>query len=240
MALGLYWSWKPKISFVKSNTNYRELIYLIILTVIVYFLRDSQLIFPLWRLGTIFHELGHGLGAILTGGSIREIHIAFDGSGLCKSSGGWRFVVIPAGYLGNMFIGGLLMCWAAHSDQDRKIMRYLGSLLIIISLIYVRPVFGFGFLFCVLTSLLMLALASFAPKNINDFMIKLIGLNSSLQAVFHLPNSSKPESDASKFAELLGGTPYFWAVVWWLIAIISSACFLYIATQFKNTTEELK
>ena len=71
-------------------------------------------------------------------------------------------------------------------------------------------------------------------------MIKLIGLNNSLQAVFHLPNSSKPESDASKFAELLAGTPYFWAVVWWLIAIISSAYFLYIATRYRNATEELK
>ena len=65
-------------------------------------------------------------------------------------------------------------------------------------------------------------------------MIKLIGLNSSLQAVFHLPNSSKPESDASKFAELLAGTPYFWAVVWWLIAIIFYALQLDTEMQLKN------
>ena len=101
------------------------------------------------------------------------------------------------------------MCWAAHSKQDRKIMRYLGIFLLIFTFAYVRPVPGFGFLFCILTSTTILALSSYASQKINDFFLKIIGLNSSLQAVFHLPNYANPRSDATKFSELLGGTPFF-------------------------------
>ena len=221
----------------KFNTNYRELGYLLALTIIVYFLRDSVFLFPLWRLGTLFHELGHGIGAVLTGGSIREIQINYDGGGLCKSTGGWRFVTLPAGYLGNMLVGGMLMCWAAHSKQDRKIMRYLGIFLLIFTFAYVRPVPGFGFLFCILTSTAILALSSYASQKINDFFLKIIGLNSSLQAVFHLPNYANPRSDATKFSELLGGTPFFWATVWWITALVASFYFLYIATRYKASNE---
>ena len=46
-------------------------------------------------------------------------------------------------------------------------------------------------------------------KPTTDFFLKIIGLNSSLQAVFHLPNYANPRTDATKFSELLGGTPFF-------------------------------
>ena len=49
---------------------------------------------------TLVHELGHGLAAILTGGSFLYFEVFPNGGGLAHTSGGLRFVVIPAGYLG--------------------------------------------------------------------------------------------------------------------------------------------
>lgn len=220
------------------NSNIKELVYLLLLMLCVGYFWESSWVYPLKVLTVFFHEISHGLGAIVTGGSIKEINLSPAQGGLCWTAGGWRFVVLPAGYLGSMIFGGVILVAASRTDFDRQIMQVLGIVLLIISILYVRPFLSFGFGFGVATSLGMLGLASYASKSLNDLSLKLIGLTSCLYAVLDIKSDlidrDIPESDASRFAELFGGTSYMWGIVWMLIAIASSVYFFTMATR-KNS-----
>src|SRR5512136_1152625 len=65
--------------------------------------------YPFRLLLTIIHELGHGLAALLTGGHFIDFVVYSNGAGLAHTAGGWRLVVIPAGYLGVALFGALLI-----------------------------------------------------------------------------------------------------------------------------------
>lgn len=217
------------------NSNIKELAYLLLLMLCVGYLWETSWVYPLKVLTVFFHEISHGLGAVVTGGSIKEINLSPAQGGLCWTAGGWRFVVLPAGYLGSMIFGGVILVAASRTDFDRQIMQTLGIVLLIVSIFYVRPFLSFGFGFGVATSLGMLGLASYASKSLNDLSLKLIGLTSCLYAALDIKSDlidrDIPESDASRFAELFGGTSYLWGIVWMLIAIASSVCFFIIATR---------
>ena len=137
-----------------------------------------------------------------------------------------------------MIFGGAILVAACRTDFDRQIMQGLGIVLLIISIIYVRPFLSFGFGFGVATSFGMLGLATYSSKSFNDLSLKLIGLTSCLYAVLDIKSDlidrDIPESDASRFAELFGGTSYMWGIIWMLIAIVASVYFFIIATRKNN------
>ena len=60
--------------------------------------------------GTLVHELSHGLAALLTGGRFVQFTITPDASGLATSAGGWRWLIIPAGYLGQRSLVDCYCC----------------------------------------------------------------------------------------------------------------------------------
>ena len=223
---------------MKLNLNIKELVYLLLLISCVVYLWETSWVYPLKVLTVFFHEISHGLGAVLTGGAIKEINLSPAQGGLCWTAGGWRFVVLPAGYLGSMIFGGAILVAACRTDFDRQIMQGLGIVLLIISIIYVRPFLSFGFGFGVAASFVMLGLATYSSKSLNDLSLKLIGLTSCLYAVLDIKSDlidrDIPESDASRFAELFGGTSYMWGIIWMLIAIVASVYFFIIATRKNN------
>lgn len=85
------------------------------------------LAYPLRLLTTSLHEIGHALAALLTGGQVLRIEISPDGSGVTWSSGGWRLLVISAGYMGSTLFGCLLLVLAQRGERHRVL---LGGLLL--------------------------------------------------------------------------------------------------------------
>ena len=72
----------------------------------------DTILYPINLLVTILHELGHGLGAILTGGYVDAVQINPDGSGWTRTGGGWVSVILMGGYLGSAIFGNLIFRWA--------------------------------------------------------------------------------------------------------------------------------
>lgn len=60
---------------------------------------DTAVVLPVKYLTVFFHELSHGLAAVLTGGQIVRIELSRNLGGVCWTAGGIRFIVITAGYL---------------------------------------------------------------------------------------------------------------------------------------------
>jgi len=98
-----------------KTINLAEVGMLLAIMVVAWLLWDTVLILPLKILVVFFHELSHGLMAIVTGGEIVRIEVVRQEGGLCVTQGGNRFLTLSAGYVGSLCWGGLLLVLAARS-----------------------------------------------------------------------------------------------------------------------------
>ena len=67
---------------------------------------------------TFFHEISHGLAAIMSGGEIYRITLNFNGSGTCETLGGVGFLVSFSGYAGSALWGLMIYHTASVSSQS--------------------------------------------------------------------------------------------------------------------------
>jgi hypothetical protein len=125
-----------------------------LLTIVLWNIPGGGLIlYPFTLLGTWFHEMAHGIAAILMGGSFKELVIFPDGSGYAQFSytslflgGIGKSIVAAAGPIGPS-IAGAAFVMASVNKKTTEWVLYLFSLLLIISaLIWVRPIISWGFL----------------------------------------------------------------------------------------------
>lgn len=78
------------------------------LVILAFIVGLTPLRYPFQWLETYYHELSHGLAAILTRGKIGRIKLNWDGSGWCSTRGGSRFFILIMGYTGAALWGGYL------------------------------------------------------------------------------------------------------------------------------------
>ena len=218
--------------------DWTEMTGLLITLVAILFLWNTWVVYPLKILVVFFHELSHGLMAVITGGSIKEIRLVVEQGGLCVTAGGNRFLTLSAGYLGSLVVGGVILVLAARTRHDRMIATFLGGLIILISLLFVRPVISFGMIFGLLSGAGIMAAGKFLPEDVNDFILKVIGLTSCLYAVFDIKSDilDRPYlcSDARMLAELTYLPTLFWGLLWIGIAVIAASYFLVLASRKKK------
>lgn len=218
-----------------ANLDGKSMALLLGMTVLAIVFWNTLLVYPLKILVVFFHELSHGLAAWLTGGSIEEIQLVPAEGGLCITRGGSRFVTLSAGYLGSLLWGGAILLLAARTRIDRAVSIGLGVILLAVSLMVIRPWFGFGFVFCVVSGLALIAVGAFLSEGVNDFLLRLVGLTSCLYAVLDIKSDilDRPElrSDAAMLGDLTGLPTVFWGLVWIGLALVASFFFLIFASK---------
>ena len=113
---------------------------------------------PFMWIQTFFHEISHGLAALITGGSIIRIELNFNGSGVCYTGGGIRFIVAIAGYLGAAISGMLfyLSVTGLGRGNVRIFSALFGGLALITLVLWGRDMWT-------LLILLVIAAISFVP-----------------------------------------------------------------------------
>ena len=224
----------------RSDIQWKELIGLLIILLCVVFFWNTWVVYPLKILVVFFHELSHGLMAVITGGSVREIRLVAAQGGICVTAGGNQFLTISAGYLGSLTLGGIILVLAARTHHDKIIVTVIGILIVFISLLFIRPIVGFGFLFCLCAGLALIASGKLLSGGANDFLLKVIGLTSCIYAVLDIKSDilDRPHlmSDAHMLAELTHLPTLFWGLIWIFIAIIAAVGFLLAACRKKDKT----
>lgn len=223
-----------------ENMDPRALGILIALLLGIGLLWDTWAVYPLKILVVFFHELSHGLAAIFTGGSISHIELSAQQGGVCYTRGGSRFLTLTAGYLGSLLWGGLILLTAARTRLDRYISGGLGVLIILIGLLFLRPLFSFGFGFVAIAGIGFMGLGFFASERINDMLLRTVGLTSILYAPLDIKSDilDRPHlrSDAVMLAEHTHIPSTVWGILWITVAAIAAAYFLLQATQREVTT----
>ena len=108
----------------------------------------SLLLYPFTILATWFHEMGHGIAALLTGSEFERLEIFPDGSGVAISlrpadaSPLTDVLISASGPLGPAIAGSLLIM-ASRSDQAIRVaLSIVGVALLVSTLIWVRSLTG--------------------------------------------------------------------------------------------------
>lgn len=193
---------------------------LIALTIVVFALWSTPVVLPLKLLVVFFHELSHGLAAILTGGSIESISVNFQQGGEAWTRGGSRFLILTAGYLGSLAIGAGLLLAALKGRADRMVLSGLGVLMLVVLVLYVRDLVAV--LICGATGAALLVAGRFLAARWCDLILRVIGLSSLIYVPYDIFDDTlrraSLRSDARMLAEEIGGTTMMWGAIWLVIS----------------------
>ena len=198
---------------------------------LAYWQWNAPWLHPLRVLMTLIHEFSHGFAAMLTGGSIDRIEVGSFG-GLCWTRGGWRWAIIPAGYLGSMAAGCGIIWLSCRARIHKFVSLALGLFLVVVTLLYVRTTAGLAY-----GSLVGAALASsgwWLTEDANGLLLSVIGAMNCLASLFGLKliATSHCLNDALLFSrEVFPLPPMVWAVYWATIAVAALVMTLHVALR---------
>lgn len=168
---------------------------------------------------TFFHEISHGIAALVTGGSIESIKLHLRGSGLCTTTGGIGVVISLAGYLGAVVwgMGIYLMADKLNKRHTHELALFMSGTVLLAALFFGRDL---------ITILIMAALVSVLVaimKMQNNAFIKLalkfIGIYILLDAIKAPLNliDGRHIGDGAKLADTTGIPELIWVGVWFII-----------------------
>ena len=89
---------------------------------------------------TFFHELSHGIVALITGASIVSIELNWDGSGLIRYAGSWSPALVNFfGYPGAVLCGiALYLVAISQPRYARNLALGMGTLIAVTALLWMR------------------------------------------------------------------------------------------------------
>lgn len=190
---------------------------------------------PFKWLESYFHEISHGLAALITGGSVVKIELFPNGAGLCTTRGGFSLLISFMGYAGAILWGALIYSIASINQNVAKIASGMIIALILASLIFwVRDLLTLLILMVVLG---IFALQFKLPKlghlqKILKFTGIIVLLNSLLSPLYLLDGRSI--GDGARLAEITFIPEFIWVIIWSIMAVLG-LIILSKQSKIKNT-----
>jgi hypothetical protein len=208
-----------------SRTGWKAGLLLVITAVALAWFWHSPLLYPLRILVVLFHELGHALTAIATGGEVVEIALGANEGGHCITRGGFHFLILNGGYLGSLVAGLIILALSRGRRASRGLVTTLGALVLLVTLWLVRPIIGFGFGYGLLTGLALVGLGVKAPASVCWWFLRLVGVFSVLYALLDVRDDVFRNagyvgaSDATMLADLTHIPAFVWGGGWILVGL---------------------
>ena len=232
---------KQENQIILKKRNIFVLIAIALSTIVIWQLPFGYFIlYPFTILGTWFHEMGHGLTALILGGSFVRLEIFENGSGLAVHTVDVLFgdlglaFVAAGGPIGPTLAGALFIIISRNHNLSRLTLLLLGAIIIISVIIWVRTIFGI--LFLPIVAMIIIILSLKASDKAQVFIIQLLGIQafaSVYQSIGYLMsdggevNQSSYLSDTAVISQLLFFPHWFWAG----IIIIFSILLIYLSLR---------
>jgi hypothetical protein len=182
---------------------------------------NTVVAYPFRVFVVLLHEISHGLAAVLTGGRIVSIGLSVNEGGVCVTQGGWRFVVLSAGYLGSLLWGALFLLLGGNPRRSRAVIGLIGAFTLVVTLLYVRS--WFGFFYGLVAAGAFLLVATKLKPAASEILLAAIGVMRALYAAWDIASDvllrSIPCSDAAALANHTGIPAVIWGVLWVLASI---------------------
>jgi len=217
-------------------SSHQRLIVFIVVAFVIDYLPLINLPF-LWS-ETFFHEISHGLAALLSGGNVHNITLNFDGSGVCTTSGGSRFLVSFSGYAGSALWGLFIYCLAdaLSPGKSRLVVMFIVSMLVITLVLWARD-YSSVIILIVLLIMYLLPLYKAVRGSAKSF-IQLVGVFVMLDALrspLYLLDG-RDLGDGAHLAELTWLPEIVWVAIW---LVIASGCLYILWNLNKNKNQSI-
>ena len=183
----------------------------------------KTILYPIHLLVTFLHELGHALGALITGGNVLALQVNEDGSGWTKTAGGNLGIILMGGYLGSALLGNILFYIGANGGKIAKgALFVLMGFMVFAGVIWFNSFWTTGFLLAFALVLLFLT----TKTNFHREILMFLGLATILYIIQDF--NVGPRSDLERYAELLVFIPVnVWMYIWLGIVIILTSLNIY-------------
>jgi len=177
---------------------------------------------PFNWLESYFHEVSHGIAAIVTGGHIVRIQLFANGAGLCTTQGGISFVISFAGYAGATLWGWGIYKVASSHQRVAQIFSILILALLISSIIFWGRDPLTWFILVVLAVIFLLTI-KLQKINYLQRLMQLFGLLillNSLSSPSYLLDG-RHLGDGAALASMTFIPEIIWVVIWFSIALLA-------------------
>jgi hypothetical protein len=230
--------------FQKNSSRWKvAVIICLLVTVALSFVPYGRyVLYPFNLLTTFIHESFHVLAGLVTGAQDISMKISLDTSGLTTSRGGWRILIIPAGYIGTTFFGSLFLLINSRRGTEKFLFIILGLFVLLITLIFsfrspLTLIFG------IIIGTLSVVTGIFFKGNIPTFLMSFISIQLALNSLWDIRDliyisldQSTPTDAQSMSREILPLPPIVWAVLFGLV----STAILFVVLRIAFSTDDLQ
>ncbi|KAG6001165.1 hypothetical protein E4U21_004664 [Claviceps maximensis] len=180
-----------------------------------------MILWPFKMLVIAFHEFGHAIAAVLTGGKVESINLDPNEGGVTRMRGGISAITLPAGYLGSSIIGALLT-FCGFNIVASKVASFVLAVCFLLTLWWGKR--DWLTILTVLSAVGLLVGCWFiVHAEALRFVVLFIGVMCSLYSVWDICDDlilrKVNSSDASVFAKRYGGSSQCWGVIWSIISV---------------------
>lgn len=204
-------------------TSFWHKYHFFILLIVAVVIKQLPLVsIPFNWLESYFHEVSHGIAAIVTGGSVLRIQLFANGAGLCTTQGGLGFVISFAGYAGATLWGwGIYKVASAH-QRIAQMFSVLVFLLIVSSIVFWGRDLLTWFILVVLAALFLLTIKVNKLHYLQRLMqlFGLLILLNSLSSPSYLLDG-RNLGDGAALATMTLIPELVWIFIWFLLALVA-------------------
>lgn len=204
-------------------TSFWHKYHFFILLIVAVVIKQLPLVsIPFNWLESYFHEVSHGIAAIVTGGSVLRIQLFANGAGLCTTQGGLGFVISFAGYAGATLWGwGIYKVASAH-QRIAQMFSVLVFLLIVSSIVFWGRDLLTWFILVVLAALFLLTIKVNKLHYLQRLMqlFGLLILLNSLSSPSYLLDG-RNLGDGAALATMTFIPELVWIFIWFLLALVA-------------------
>ncbi|MFS1423186.1 M50 family metallopeptidase [Shewanella sp. 10N.286.48.B5] len=161
-----------------------------------------------------FHEISHGIAAILSGGIVTKIQLFPNGAGLCFTQGGFAPLITFSGYPGAALWGYMIFLLATWRAGIRFTLGILGITVIGSLILWARDLLTIGILISL--AVVFLLPLKFDHNALLNSLLRVMGLMIVLNAMasptvlFRVVG----QGDAAKLSQLTWIPAWIWVIMW--------------------------
>ena len=206
----------------RSSSFWKKYHFFILLFIAIIIKQLPLISIPFNWLESYFHEISHGIAAILTGGRILQIQLFASGAGLCTTQGGISFFISFAGYAGASLWGWGIYKLASMHQKVAQVFSVVILILLISSIVFWGRDLLTWFILGVLALLFLLTFKLHKTHYLQRLMqlFGLLILLNSLSSPSYLLDG-RHLGDGAALASSTLIPEFVWVFIWFAIALFS-------------------
>lgn len=197
----------------------------------------AYILYPFTILATWFHEMGHGLAAIILGGNFQKLQIYGNGSGVAFYSGRLyldsigKALVAIGGPMGPPIAGAVMILASRKLYTASLCLKILGSLLLFSVLVWIRS--SFGIITISLLGLIILIISLKAAPQFQIFTTQFLGVQACISTYHQLNYLFSSNAGILGLSDTAQIQKYLFLPYWFWGGLISIVSFLILLQSLR-------